>query len=632
VTETEDASRNRLAVLSLAALGVVYGDIGTSPLYALRESLDPGKHGLALDEGNVLGVLSLIVWSLILLVAVKYVTILLRADNDGEGGILALTTLVNRCLAKDDPKRRVAVVLGLFGAALLYGDGLITPAISVLSAAEGLKEQSPRLEPFVVPFAVVVLFGLFAVQRRGTGQIGTLFGPVMVVWFGTLAVLGVLEILRNPAVLFALDPSHAMRFLLRHGPKGFLVLGAVVLAVTGGEAVYADMGHFGPRPIRVAWFAFVLPALLLSYFGQGALLLRKPAALENPLFASVPAWGILPMVALATAATTIASQALISGVFSITHQAIQLHFLPRLKVLHTSATERGQIYLPVVNAALFVGCVFFVVSFGSSSHLAGAYGVAVTATMLITTLLFIVLLAGRGKTAWWKIVLFAVVYLTIEGAFLGANLAKIGHGGWIPILLGAGIYTLMATWKQGLRILVEAYRQSPDLEKPIGDYIVAASARGPQRIGHPAAYLERFPGLVPPALDLNWIHNRALHDPILFLNVETANVPRISPEERRHVQALGEGVFRITLQWGFMEEPDVPEGLRGLVLDGKEIDPLSISYFLGRDAIISTEKPSAIARWRERLFSWMRRNEARATTFYKIPPSRAIEFGIQVEI
>jgi KUP system potassium uptake protein len=633
VTHTEDASRNRLAVLSLAALGVVYGDIGTSPLYALRESLNPHEHGLALTQLNVLGILSLIVWSLVLLIAVKYVTIILRADNDGEGGILALTTLVNRSLKREDPKRRVAVVLGLFGAALLYGDGLITPAISVLSASEGLKTQSPGLEPLVVPFAVVVLVGLFVVQSHGTERIGTMFGPVMLMWFGTIAVLGVREILRNPAVLLALDPSHAVRFFLEDGLKGFLVLGSVVLAVTGGEAVYADMGHFGARPIRVAWFGLVLPALLLNYFGQGALLLRDAAALENPLFAMVPAWGVLPMVALATAATTIASQALISGVFSITHQAIQLRFLPRLKVLHTSATERGQIYLPAVNAALFVGCLFFVVAFGSSSRLAGAYGVAVTLTMLLTTLLFTVLLAARGHTPWWRTFLFGAVFLAIEGGFLGANLVKIGHGGWIPLLLGAGIYTLMATWKQGLRILVEAHRQSSEaIRKPIEEHILNDRLRREARIHHPAVYLERFPGIVPPSLYLNWVHNRALHNPIILLTVETADVPRIPLEKRRTVQALGEGVFRITLRWGFMEDPDVPEGLRGLVLDGKEVDPLSVSYFLGRDAIISTEKPSAIARWRERLFAWMRRNEARATAFYKIPPSRAIEFGIQIEI
>ncbi|HEY6929719.1 MAG TPA: KUP/HAK/KT family potassium transporter [Thermoanaerobaculia bacterium] len=632
MTGAHDSARGRLAVLSLAALGVVYGDIGTSPLYALRESLGP-EHRLALTQENVLGILSLIVWSIVLLVAVKYVTIILHADNDGEGGILALTTLVNRCLKREDPKRRIAVILGLFGAALLYGDGLITPAISVLSAAEGLKSQSPRLEPFVLPFAVVVLVALFAVQKKGTGHIGTLFGPVMLVWFGVLSVVGVREILRFPGVLLALDPSHAVRFFLQNGLKGFFVLGSVVLAVTGGEAVYADMGHFGARPIRVAWFGLVMPALLLNYFGQGALILREPAALENPLFAMVPAWGILPMVALATAATVIASQALISGVFSITHQAIQLRFLPRLKVLHTSATERGQIYLPMINACLLVGCVFFVLSFGSSSRLAGAYGVAVTATMLLTTLLYTVLLAGRGGVAAWKIVLFAAVYLTIEGAFLGANLAKIGHGGWIPILLAAGIYSLMATWKQGQRILVETLRRTwAALARPIEEYIRDSRVQALPRIDHPAAYLERFRDLLPPSLYLNWMHNRALHNPILLLTVETADVPRVPEEERRSVKTLGEGVFRILLRWGFMEEPDVPEGLRGLVLDGKEIDPQAVSYILGRDVLISTDKPSDMARWRERLFAWMRRNEARATAFYRIPPTRAIEFGIQVEI
>ena len=633
MTHTEDPSRARLAALSLAALGVVYGDIGTSPLYALRESLNPAEHGLALTRGNVLGVLSLIVWSLILLVAVKYVTIILRADNNGEGGILALMTLVNRCLPRQDRKRRIAVVLGLFGAALLYGDGLITPAISVLSASEGLKAQSPRLEPFVLPFAVVVLVGLFAVQKHGTGRIGTFFGPVMLSWFGVIAVLGAREILRNPAVFLALDPSHAVRFFLQNGVKGFLVLGSVVLAVTGGEAVYADMGHFGARPIRIAWFGFVLPALLVNYFGQGALLLRDPSALENPLFAMVPAWGVLPMVALATAATTIASQALISGVFSITYQAIQLRFLPRLKVQHTSATERGQIYLPAVNGALLVGCVLFVVAFGSSSRLAGAYGVAVTATMLLTTFLYTLLLVGRHQTPVWKIVLFALVFLTVEGTFLGANLAKLGHGGWIPIVLGAGIYTLMATWKQGLRIVYEAHRDSAaDIARPIEEHVATIRERRPPRIDHPAAYLERFPGLIPPSAYLNWVHNRALHDRILILKIETADVPRVDPQERRKVEEFGEGVFRITLKWGFMEDPDVPEALRGLVLDGKELDPLSVSYFIGRDSIISTEKESAMPRWRERLFAWMRRNEARATTFYKIPTSRAIEFGVQVEV
>ncbi|MEO8055111.1 MAG: KUP/HAK/KT family potassium transporter [Acidobacteriota bacterium] len=619
--------------MSLGALGVVYGDIGTSPLYALRESLHASEHGIALSPANVLGILSLIVWSLVLLVSLKYVVILLRADNEGEGGILALMTLVNRSLPRGAARRRTTLVLGLFGAALLYGDGLITPAISVLSAAEGLKAHNPALAPFVVPFAVLVLVALFAVQRSGAGRIGAYFGPVMLVWFGTLAFLGARETLLEPRVLLALDPSHAVRFFASNGLKGLLVLGSVVLVVTGGEAIYADMGHFGARPIRLAWFVLVLPSLLLNYFGQGALLLRRPEALENPLFAMVPPAGVLPMVILATAATTIASQALISGVFSLTRQAVQLRFLPRLQVLHTSASERGQIYLPAINWALLTGCVFFVVDFGSSSRLAAAYGVAVTTTMLLTTLLFSVLLAVGWKVAPWKIAVFAVVFLTIEGAFLGANLVKVTHGGWIPLALGAGLYTLMVTWKQGQLIVVGALRRkSGDFAVPIEDHIRRIEREGPKRLAHPAVYMERFQDLVPPSLVLNWQHNRVLHDPVLLLTVETADVPRVPKSERARVEDLGAGFYRILLRWGFMEEPDVPAGLGGLVLGGKLLDVDAISYFLGKDVIISTARKSSMARWRERLFSWMRRNEGRATAFYKIPPARAVEFGIQLEI
>lgn len=623
----------RLAGLSLAALGIVYGDIGTSPLYALRESLHASEHGVVLSGANVLGVLSLIVWSLVLLVALKYVFILLRADNEGEGGILALMTLVNRSLARGDARRRTTLVLGLFGAALLYGDGLITPAISVLSAAEGLKAHNPALAPFVVPFAILVLVALFAVQKKGTGRIGAFFGPVMLVWFGTLAFLGARELVLEPRVLLALDPSHAFRFFASNGLKGFLVLGSVVLVVTGGEAIYADMGHFGARPIRIAWFALVLPSLLLNYFGQGALLLRRPEALENPLFAMVPPAWVLPMVILATAATTIASQALISGVFSLTRQAVQLRFLPRLQVLHTSASVRGQIYIPAINWALLVGCVFFVADFGSSSRLAAAYGVAVTTTMLLTTLLFSVLLAAGWKVAPWKIAVFAVVFLTIEGAFLGANLVKLTHGGWIPLVLGAGIYTLMVTWKHGQLIVVGALRRkSTDLSVPIEDHIRRIELEKPPRLAHPAVYLERFQDLVPPALVQNWQHNRALHDPVLLLTVETADVPRVPVSGRARVEDLGAGFYRVLLRWGFMEQPDVPAGLKGLILGGRPLDSDAISYVLGKDIIISTARKSGMARWRERLFSWMRRNESGATAFYKIPPARAVEFGIQLEI
>jgi KUP system potassium uptake protein len=627
------AENRRLAVLSVAALGVVYGDIGTSPLYALRESLSPAEHGLELTRLNVLGVLSLIVWSLLLLVAVKYVVVMLRADNEGEGGILALTTLVNRSLAPDHPRRRVALVLGLFGAALLYGDGLITPAISVLSAVEGLKVRSPGLAPAVIPIAVVVLILLFAIQRKGTGRIGAFFGPVMLLWFGTLGVLGAREILRAPEVLVALDPTHAVRFFAEDGLKGFLVLGSVILVVTGGEAIYADMGHFGARPIRVAWFTLVLPALLLNYFGQGALLLRSPEALANPLFGMVPTWGVLPMVVLATAATTIASQALISGVFSLTQQAVQLRFLPRLMVLHTSATEKGQIYLPAVNWALLAGCIFFVVDFGSSSRLAAAYGVAVTSTMLLTTLLLSVLLVAGWKVARWKVALLVGAFLVAEVAFFGANLVKLGHGGWIPLLLGAGVYMLLVTWKQGQRIVLERLRgRGVGLAPPIEEYVRQVEREAPPRFPRTAVYLERFPDLIPPSLLLNRRHNGTLHARVVLLTVETAEVPRLPRARRASTQALGGGFFRVTLRWGFMEEPDVPAALADVLLDGLPVDLQETSFFLGRDSVVSVARVSGMARWRERLFAWMRRNERPAVTYFRIPPERAVEIGVVVEI
>ncbi len=630
---TPREKNGRLAVLSVAALGIVYGDIGTSPLYALRESLSPAEHGLELTRINVLGVLSLIVWSLLVLVAAKYVVVMLRADNEGEGGILALTTLVNRSLSPDDPRRKAALVLGLFGAALLYGDGLITPAISVLSAVEGLKVRNPGLAPAVIPIAVVVLVLLFAIQRRGTGKIGAFFGPVMLLWFGTLGVLGLKEILRAPEVLVALDPTHAVRFFAEDGLKGFLVLGSVVLVVTGGEAIYADMGHFGARPIRVAWFGLVLPALLLNYFGQGALLLRSPKALDNPLFEMVPPWGVLPMVVLATAATTIASQALISGVFSLTRQAVQLRFLPRLTVLHTSETERGQIYLPAVNWALLAGCIFFVVDFGSSHRLAAAYGVAVTSTMLLTSLLLSVLLVAGWKVAPWKAALLVGTFLVIELAFFGANLVKLGHGGWIPLVLGAGVYTLLVTWKQGQRIVLERLRsRGVGLAPPAEEYVRQVEREAPPRFPRTAVYLERFPDLVPPSLLLNRRHNGTLHARVVLLAVETAEVPRLPRARRARVQTLGGGFFRVALCWGFMEEPDVPAALADVLLDGSPIDPLETSYFLGRDSVISVARASGMARWRERLYAWMRRNERPAAVYFGIPPERAVEIGVVVEI
>ncbi|MEN9678687.1 MAG: hypothetical protein RIS76_4583, partial [Verrucomicrobiota bacterium] len=599
--ESPSSSRLRMAGLTLAALGVVYGDIGTSPLYALKECFAPA-HGVPVSPQNILGILSLIVWSLILVVSIMYLVFVLRADNRGEGGILALLSLAfpeRRDFSQPGRTALCMTLLGLFGAALLYGDGMITPAITVLGAVEGLEVVTTRFAPFVVPLSVVVLVALFGVQSAGTGTIGRIFGPIMIVWFVALSVLGIRGILLNPAVLGALNPIHGIEFLSQNGWTGFKVLGAVVLVVTGGEALYADMGHFGARPIRLAWFGMVLPALLINYLGQGALLMDHPDAAANPFYRLCPRWILLPMVGLATAAAVIASQALISGAYSLTMQAIQLGYLPRLAIEHTSESERGQIFIPKVNWALMVACVTLVIGFESSSNLAAAYGIAVTLTMLITTLLFY--FAARRLWKWGMLATLAIVIpaFVIELAFFGANVLKIVHGGWFPLVVGTVIFTLMTTWRTGRRLLWERVRTTA---LPTVQFLESIARREMPRVRGTAVYLAGNPEGVPIALLHNLKHNKVLHERIVFLTMVVQETPRADDDSRITVQELDHGFWRVRATYGFMEEPNVPEVLRRCADFGLKLREAETSFFLSRETIIPSRK-SGMARWRENLFA-----------------------------
>ena len=616
-----------LALLSLTALGIVYGDIGTSPLYAVRESFKP-DHGIAPTPANILGVLSLIFWSLILVISVKYLGFILRADNRGEGGILALAALCTPMGARQRTARWALVMLGLFGTALLYGDGAITPAISVLSAVEGLEVATPLLEPYIIPITIAILVGLFLSQHHGTAGVGRVFGPVTLLWFFSLTALGIWHITREPMVLAAAYPGHAIEFFVQNGWRGFVVLGSVFLVVTGGEALYADMGHFGKRPIRVAWFAIVLPALLLNYFGQGALLIQSPGAVENPFYRMVPGWALYPMVGIATAATVIASQALISGAFSLTMQAVQLGYIPRVEIEHTSAREFGQIYIRGVNWLLMLACIGLVVGFGSSSNLAAAYGVAVTTTMVITTLLFFVVARERWK--WTLPLLIAVtgVFLLIDLAFWGANIIKVPHGGWFPLVVGAAIFGLMATWKRGRLILRE---RLDEVVLPADLFLQDIYRNSAPRVPGTAVFMYSDPAATPPALLHNLKHNKVLHERVVLLVVDTANVPHVPAAERSRVEDLGAGFYRITLRYGFMEEPNVPNALGEVREQGLEFKHLETTYFLGRETLIPSDKPG-MALWRERLFSVMHRNARTASSFFCLPPNRVVELGAQIEL
>ncbi len=622
--EHAPTSKRRLFILCLASLGIVYGDIGTSPLYALRECFY-GEHAVPPNSANVLGVLSLIVWSLVLIISVKYLILILRADNRGEGGILALATLVS------DVARRgkLLLLLGLFGAALLYADGMITPAISVLSAVEGLHVATPFFDPYVVPAAIVILVGLFLFQSRGTTTVGRIFGPITVLWFVTIAALGIQHMLQAPQVLAALNPLHAITFFVDNGTQGFVVLGSVFLAVTGGEALYADIGHFGTAPIRITWFAVVLPSLILNYFGQGALLLVDPSAAENPFYRMAPSWALFPLVLLATAAAIIASQAIISGAFSLTMQAIQLGYIPRLRVNYTSARVIGQIYVPIVNWALMLAAVGLVIGFQTSTHLAAAYGVAITTTMLITTILFYFVARKRWHWPLWLVLPIEVFFISIDLAFFGANMLKVLHGGWFPILISAGILFLMLTWRKGRRVLRE---HIGNVCLPLDDFLPSLRDQNIRRVPGTAVFMSGNRFGTPFALLHNLKHNKVLHETVALLTVRTEEVPYLSDEKKRvEAEELAEGFWRVVVHYGFMERPDVPAALALLNEPKLTFSPMRTTFFIGRETILAKRKLD-LSQWRGSVFAWMTRNAGDVTSYFNIPPNAVVELGARVEL
>ena len=625
--DADTVTRKGILGLAVGAMGVVYGDIGTSPLYAFKEAFG-GVHHVALTHDNVLGVLSLMVWSLFLIVTVKYVIFMMRADNRGEGGIMALMALVRRTLP---PRSRSAwwlMTLGMFGAALFYGDGMITPAISVLSAVEGLEVATPLLRPYVVPITLVVITALFLFQQLGTGHVGRFFGPVMVVWFAVLALLGITNIAHQPSVLAAFSPHYALLFFRENGWTGFLTLGAVVLAVTGAEALYADMGHFGRRPIRLAWLCFVFPALVLNYFGQGALILNQPAAVQHPFFHLAPDWALYPMVALATLATVIASQAVISGAYSLTRQAIQLGYCPRLMIEHTSEREIGQVYLPWINWGLYFAVVGLVLGFGSSSNLAGAYGIAVTGTMAIDSILIFVVM--RNLWHWPTPVCAAIsaFFLSIDLCYFSANLAKLFVGGWFPVVVGIFVYTLLSTWKRGREVLFERLRPGAIALEP---FIASITAHPPLRVPGTAVFLTATREGVPHALLHNLSHNKVLHERVVLLTVRAEDIPHVPDSQRVEVEPLGHEFYRVTVHYGFKDEPDLPRALELAKGHGLDFSLMETSFFLSRQTLVPTQA-QGMALWREKLFAAMSRNAASATAFFKIPTNRVVELGTRIEL
>ncbi|RLJ65320.1 potassium transporter Kup [Sulfurisoma sediminicola] len=620
-----NTTESRVAALSLAALGVVYGDIGTSPLYALKEVFGGAHHPVPITPDNVLGILSLIFWSLMVVVSLKYVLFITRADNKGEGGIMALMALALRPMEQGSLRRKAIIVLGLFGAALFYGDGVITPAISVLSAVEGLEVATPALKPYVLPISLVILVILFAVQRHGTAAVGTLFGPIMVLWFVTLGALGIISIAHDPGVLRALGPWHAIRFFEANPVLGFFALGAAVLALTGAEALYADMGHFGRKPIQLAWFGLVLPALLLNYFGQGALLLRDPQAIANPFYLLAPDWLLYPMVALAAVATVIASQAVISGAFSITQQAIQLGFSPRMEISHTSDQQIGQIYLGSINWTLLVAVIALVVGFGSSSNLAAAYGIAVTGTMFITDLLAFVVARYVWGWSFWRAFLGALPFAIIDLAFFSANSVKIADGGWFPLIFGLGVYLLLSTWKRGRDLLSARLAADAMDMKSFVSGIDGAVARVPGT----AVFLTPNLDNVPHAMLHSLKHYKAMHERVVLVSVNILDSPHFTEAKRVTVTRLQNQFWQVRVLYGFMEQPVLPEALNQCAEDGLVLDPMDTSFFLGRETLIPRLN-SEMCFWREKIFVGMFRNAGSAASFFGLPANRVVELGTQV--
>ena len=617
--------KQALAGVALAALGVVYGDIGTSPLYAMKEVF-AGNHPIPLNETNVLGSLSLFFWALVIVVSLKYVSIIMRADNRGEGGIMALIALALHD-AQDNPRRlKIITIIGVLGAAMFYGDGMVTPAISVLSAVEGLEIVAPQLHSYVIPVTLLVLFFLFFVQKRGTATVGAFFGPVMLLWFGTLAALGIYNLVANPHVLLALNPMYGLAFLEANKAMSLVAMGNVVLAVTGAEALYADMGHFGRKPITLAWYGFVLPSLVLNYFGQGALILAEPAAAENPFFLSAPDWALIPLVALATVATVIASQAVISGAFSISRQAMQLGFMPRMEVQHTSEKEQGQIYLPAVNWGLLLAVSILVLGFKSSNNLAAAYGIAVTGDMVITSLLATVVVAKVWGWGWNRAILLFSMFLVVELTFLAANILKIPDGGWFPLVAGAAVFVLMTTWKRGRELLNERLQG----EAIRLDAFIDALLMGlPTRVPGTAVFMNADPNGVPHALLHNLMHNKVLHERIVLVSVQVFDVPYVPEIDRVEVHKLKGDFYRVIVQYGFKDEPDIPAALALCAEAGLAMEMLDTSFFLGRETLIP-RFGSEMSFWRTKLFIAMFRNAGSATAFFKIPSNRVVELGTQI--